>query len=166
MDTHFETYVTRINYTLENIIAPQIQSDFIRSQVFSVMELLHQLTSRLEYRHDLLLEDINRLKGIAQTVIETFDKHNIPIQKELLNRVDVQMMGKYGKQLREVHDQMEITASQAIDLLYENRDKIKNAKEVEHRILKQITEGIIRDVMLFKPEMMHEVSKRLQEKEA
>ncbi len=164
MDTNFETYVTRINYTLENLIAPQIQSDFIRGQVSAIMELLNQLTSRLEYRHELLLEDIERFRGILQTVIETLSNHKIHIQTDLLRQAEVQTIGKYGKQLRDIYDRMEAAASNAINLLYENRDKIKNAKEVEHHILRQIASGIIRDVMLFKPEMMVEVAKKQQQK--
>ncbi len=166
MDTNFETYVTRINYTLENVIVPQIQSDFIRSQVFAVMELLHQLTSRLEYRHELLLEDIERLRGIIQTVIKTFSKHKIHIPEDILSETDIQAHEIYGKPLMAIHDRLEVAVGNAINLFYKNRDQIKNPREIEHHILVQISSGITRDVTLFKPEMMHELSEKYQKKEA
>ena len=49
--------------------------------------------------------------------------------------------------------------------LYENKDRIQDPGKVVHHILTQITNGIIRDVMLFKPETMFEVSRKYQQKE-
>lgn len=151
MDTNFATYVTRINNTLEKSIAPYLQTDFQRQQVIAVINLLNQLNPRLEYRHDFLLEDIERLRGILKTVIRAFQEEDIPFPEDLLSVSKVDTGGLCGTPLKELHDELEVTVSRIIHLLYENKNQLKDLKTIEQSILEQITQGIMRDIMLFAP---------------
>jgi len=165
MDTNFETYVSRINYTLEHLIAPEIESDYMQGEIFAIMELLNQLVPRLEYRHDLLLEDIDRMKGIIDTVIKAFSRSNIEVPEEIEAAVKIETQGITGKPLKEIYDQLESIASEAIDLLHKNKNRIENAQEFEKNILQQVTQGIFRDISLFRPEIIFEKAEQYQQKE-
>jgi len=58
MDTPFTRIVEGLNHTLENVVAPEIASPIVRGQLFAVVEILNQIQGRFDYRHDLMIQDI------------------------------------------------------------------------------------------------------------
>ena len=53
-----EEYLRRITHTLEHVVAPLIESDFGRGQLLSAVFLLDQLTDRIDYKAELIQQEI------------------------------------------------------------------------------------------------------------
>jgi len=163
-DTPLATIVDRINQTLENVIAPEIESTIVRGQLFAVVELLNQLQGKYEYRHDLMAQDIQVGRQMLATLIEAFEKAGVetPEAVSTLTR-EVDLSGMSGDQLREVRNGVEGAVSHALDLLHANRSRIDQAEQVEKAVLGQLGQNILRDMMLFRPQRFDKISQRAQE---
>ena len=61
-----EAYLKRLTSALENTIAPELESDQTRGQVFAVIGLLDQLATRIEYKPGLLAEEIDAGEKLAR----------------------------------------------------------------------------------------------------
>jgi hypothetical protein len=163
-DTPLATIVDRINQTLENVIAPEIESTIVRGQLFSVVELLNQLQGKYEYRHDLMVQDIQVGKQMLATLIEAFDKAGVETPEAISTATrEVELLGMSGDQLREVRSGVEAAVSDALDLLDANRAVIKQAETVEKAVLGQVGQNILRDMMLFRVQRFDKISQRVQE---
>ena len=163
-DTPLATIVELINQTLENVIAPEIESTILRGQLFAVVELLNQLLGKYEYRHDLLVQDIQVGRQMLTTLIDTFEKAGIETPEAITNaNREVDLLGMSGEALREERSGVETAVSAALDLLDANRSGIDGAEQVERTVLGQLGQNIIRDMMLFRPQRFDKISQRNQE---
>jgi hypothetical protein len=163
-DTPLATIVDRINQTLENVIAPEIESTIVRGQLFSVVELLNQLQGKYEYRHDLMVQDIQVGRQMLATMTEAFDKAGVETPDAISTATrEVELLGMSGDQLREVRSGVEAAVSDALDLLDANRAVIKQAETVEKAVLGQVGQNILRDMMLFRVQRFDKISQRVQE---
>ena len=68
--------------TLRTIVAPTISDSYILTQVTSVAEIIGNLSTRVEWRSDQLLEVINRVRP----VLERARSERLPRTAELLAR--------------------------------------------------------------------------------
>lgn len=164
MDTHFTSIVERINHTLENVIAPEIESPIVRGQLFAIVEILNQIQERFDYRHDFMVQDIQVGKQMLATLIEAFEKAGVETPEAISSETrEVDLSGMNGDQLREVRNRMEAAVSTALDLLDANRAGIEQAELVEKDVLGQLGQNILRDVMLVRPQRFDKISQRVQE---
>lgn len=163
-DTPLATIVERINQTLENVIAPEIESTIVRGQLYAVVELLNQLLGKYEYRHDLMVQDIHVGKQMLTTLIEALEKAGIQSPEAISTATqEVDLFGMNGDQLREVRSGMEAAVSAALDLLDANRSGIAQPEKVEKAVLGQLGQNILRDMMLFRRQRFDKISQRTQE---
>ena len=58
MFINLNVYFRRIIEALENVVAPEIESDHVRGQVFAIVDLIRQITDRVEYKPALIAKDI------------------------------------------------------------------------------------------------------------
>ena len=163
-DTPLTTIVERINQTLENVIAPEIESTIVRGQLFAVVELLNQLQGKYEYRHDLMVQDIQVGRQMLATLIEAFEKSGVETSQAISTETEeIDLFGMSGDQLREVRSGVEETVSDALDLLDANRSGITEAEKAEKAVLGQLGQNILRDMMLFRRQRFDKISQRDQE---
>ncbi len=163
-DTPLATIVERINQTLENVIAPEIESTIVRGQLFAVVELLNQLQGKYEYRHDLMVQDIRVGGQMLATLIEAFEKAGVETPEAISTATrEIDLLGMSGEQLREVRRGVEEAVSAALDLLDANRSEISEAEKVEKAVLGQLGQNILRDMMLFRRQRFDKISQRAQE---
>ena len=163
-DTPLTTIVERINQTLENVIAPEIESTIVRGQLFAVVELLNQLQGKYEYRHDLMVQDIQVCKQMLATLMDAFEKYGVETPEAISSATrEVDLFGMSGDQLREVRSGVEAAVSDALDLLDTNRSRIDQAEQVEKAVLGQLGQNILRDMMLFRRQRFDKISQRAQE---
>lgn len=163
-DIPLTTIVERINQTLENVIAPEIESTIVRGQLFAVVELLNQLQGKYEYRHDLMVQDIQVGRQMLATLIEAFRKAGVETPEAISSAArEVALLGMSGDQLREVRSGVEEAVSAALDLLDANRPGIEKAEQVEKAVLGQLGQNILRDMMLFRRQRFDKISHRVQE---
>lgn len=164
MDTPFISIVERINHTLENVIAPEIESPIVRGQLFAVVEILNQIQRRFDYRHDFMIQDIRVGRQMLATLIEAFEKAAVRTPEAISTATrEVDLLGMNGDQLREVRSGVEEAVSAALDLLDANRSGIEQAEQVEKAVLGQLGQNILRDMMLFRPQRFDKISQRAQE---
>lgn len=165
MDTPLARIVERINHTLENVIAPEIESRIVRGQLFAVVEILNQIQNRFDYRHDLMVQDIQVGKQMLATLIEAFEAAGIEVPEAIpaTAREADPAPGASGEQLREGRSRVESTVSEALDLLDAHRSSIPQAEKVERTVLGQLGRNILRDMMLFRPQRFDKISQRTQE---
>jgi hypothetical protein len=163
-DTPLTTIVERINHALENVIAPEIESTIVRGQLFAVVELLNQLQGKYEYRHDLMVQDIQVGRQMLATLIEAFEKAGVETPETISTATrEVDLLGMSGDQLREVRGGVETAVSAALDLLDASRSAIAEAESVEKAVLGLIGGNILRDMMLFRRQRFDKISQRAQE---
>ncbi len=164
MDTPFTRIVEGINHTLENVIAPEIESTIVRGQLFAVVEILNQIQGRFDYGHDLMVQEIQVGKQMLTTLIEALEKAGIEMPEEVSTAVgEVDLLGVSGEQLREARSRVEAAVSAALDLLDAHRSDIPQAEKVEKAVLGQLGQNILRNMMLFRRQRFDKISQRVQE---
>jgi len=164
MDTPFASIAERINHTLENVIAPEIESPIVRGQLFAIVEILNQIQGRFDYRHDFMVQDIQVGGQMLATLIEAFEKAGVETPEAISSETrEVDLSGMSGDQLREVRSRMEAAVSAALDLLDANRSGIEQPEQVEKAVLGQLGQNILRDMMLFQRQRFDKISQRVQE---
>lgn len=65
-----ENQFTGIQQTLEEVVVPHISSPYVRGQVIAVMEILNQMQNWVEYRSDLLEDEISRARVVISSIAE------------------------------------------------------------------------------------------------
>ncbi len=164
MDTPLTRIVEGINHTLENVIAPEIESPIVRGQLFAVVELLNQIQGRFDYRHDFMAQDIQAGRQMLSALIEAFEKAGVETPEAISSAAEeTNLSGMSGDQLRESRDHVEAAVSAALDLLDAHRAEISQAEGVEKTVLGQLGQNILRDMMLFRPQRFDKISQRVQE---
>jgi hypothetical protein len=164
MDTPLTSIVERINHTLENVVAPEIESPIVRGQLFAAAELLNQLQGRFEVRHDFLVQDIQAGKRMLATINAALRDAGVEEPAEILMaEAEVPLLGVSGDRLREEKTRVESAVSTALDLLDTHREAVTDAEKVERAVLEQIGVGILRDLGLFRRQRFDKISQRVQE---
>ncbi len=163
-DARLTTIVERINHALEYVIAPEVESPIVRGQLFAVVEMLNQLPGKYEYRHDLMVQDIEVGKEMLATILDALERAGIEMPAEISEETrHVDWAGMSGDQLREERGRVEGAVTEALDLLDAHRSAIPEAEKVEKTVLGQLGRNILRDMMLFRTPRFETISQRLQE---
>jgi hypothetical protein len=164
MDTPFTSIVERINHTLENVVAPEIESPIVRGQLFAVVEILNQIQGRFDYRHDFMVQEIQVGRQMLASLTEAFENAGLEIPEAISSAaLVVDLVGMSGEQLREARSRVEEAVSAALDLLDAHRSEIAQAEKVEQAVLGQLGQNILRDMMLFRPQRFDKISQRVEE---
>jgi len=69
-----EEYLYRITYALEHVIAPLIESDFARGQLLAAVFLLDQLTDRIDYKAELVEQEIETACETIRKVVDAIEE--------------------------------------------------------------------------------------------
>jgi len=151
-------YLSRLNEALENVIAPEVESDEARGQVFAVISLIEQFMGRIEYKHDFIEQEIGSGVNVLKRVIEAAGEAGLDTPAEIGEFLQKLDDGKAGSGLA-LCDKVDEMACMAIDFLHDNRQKVGSYKEVDKMIRDHIFKMSGRDMGLMKPPMIEKISR-------
>lgn len=142
-----DDYFNRIYYTLENVIAPDLESDFARGQVYAIIVLLGSLCKKIEYKHELILEEINTGTDIIAAIIKVLKDAGIETPGEVLSFMkEFEKIGPCADitYMNKVNDNFRC----AMDCFYENRKMIEpdTLTGIDKQIRSYIHDISLRDV--------------------
>ena len=147
-----EDYLQRISYALEHVIAPQIESDFARGQLLAAVFLLDQLTDRVDYKADLIRQEITWSRETIEKIVEALEEKEVGMPAELNAFRETIRRDGCGEDLAFRNRCDEMLCS-AIDVYYAHRDRFDpaSAHEMEERILGHLARISFRDLGMLKP---------------
>ncbi len=149
LDMPFSRIIEGLNYSLENVIAPEIESPIAKGQLFAVVEILNQIKGRFDHKFELVVEDIKVSQKALATLIETLSAASVEIPSEYHSNTEaIDLAAMTGEELREKRNQLEIIVSGALDLLDAHRADIPDAQKVEHAVFMQFGATIFRNMLL------------------
>ena len=70
MQNSLERLFEGISTTLRDDVAPAVDDPYVRAQVMAAVELLANLAERVEWRSDLLRDEIERVRAVLETARE------------------------------------------------------------------------------------------------
>lgn len=142
-----DDYLSRIYDTLENVVAPEIESDFARGQVFAAIALLSSLSKKIEYKRELILAEVNAGTEIISVIIKVLNGAGITPPAETASFMSE--LEKNGPEpdtrfIIRVNDNFRL----ALDCFDQNRKKIKEDAwtDADRQIRKYIDDITLRDV--------------------
>ena len=147
-----QEYLQRITYALEHQIAPLIESDHGRSQLLAAVFLLDQLTDRIDYKADIIKQEIETNCETIRKVVAGLEKKegNVPAElKAFLDEIEGRAWTPDLAFRRRCDEMLSI----AIDSYFSNRDRFDaaSAYEMEEILLGSLTQTAARNLGMFKP---------------
>ncbi len=147
-----EEYLHRITHALEHVVAPLVESDFARGQLLAAVYLLDQLTDRIEYKADMIEQEIETGIETIRKIVEAIEEREGRVPDDL--KSFVQEAGQEGR-ARDLafRSQCDVMLSTAIDAFYANRKTFDSASShaLEGLILGHLTQIGSRDMGMYKP---------------
>lgn len=153
-------YFKRLTDALENVVAPEIESDYVRGQVFAIVDLIRQLVDRIEYKQELIAQEIQITSDSIKRMIKALTEANCAIPEEIKQFISSLEDGSAGKSLA-VRNKTDEMFCKALELFHGNLGKIppETAKEVDKAIRDNILKVVGRDLGLLKPPMIEKISR-------
>ena len=147
-----DEYLYRITYALENVIAPQIESDYMRGQVLAAVFLLDQLIDRIDYKADIVMQEIETGCETMRKVVEAVQEKTADVPEDLRTFLQELDRGGYGKDLAFRNRCNEMLCS-AIDVFFASRHTLDQDRvhEIEDLLLGQFIQIASRDLGMTKP---------------
>ena len=145
-------YLHRITHALEHVVAPLIESDYGRGQLLAAVFLLDQLTDRIEYKAELIEQEIEESCETIRKIVDALEERAGELPKGLKA-----FLGESGGEglARDLtfRRRCEEMLCAAIDSFYANRKRFDpdSAHAVEGLILGYLTRIASRDLGMFKP---------------
>lgn len=145
-------YIGRICHTLEHVIAPDLESDFARSQVFAVIALLGSLDIKIAYKTELILGEINAGMEIIGAIADALKGENIDVPDEVLNFLKEAKENPPAADINAVN-QVNAQFRCILDFLYAGKKKINPDvfDDLDVKIRKYIHDISFRDVGFMPP---------------
>ena len=120
---------------LINIVLPDIQSPFARLQLSFAIDMLNQLQQQVEYRSDVMKDDLDGARELLNIARASLKAHNVSISEEIRALIPSSENIPVSTGVEKNLEQIETAAARVIDLLYEKKEKINNFHEIENRLL-------------------------------
>jgi len=160
-----DVYLKRLTNTLEKLIAPEIEDDFARGQVFAVIDLINQLSGRIEYKRDMIEQDITGGVGMIKKILEAVKNGGGGEDTGLEEFVRSVESGEQavGLPLRAATEEK---VCEAIAYLHENKAKMDPAgyAAIDQELRDFITKTTIRDLGMSRPPLIEKISRSQREK--
>lgn len=152
MNLSVKTYLSGIIDVLIKTVLPSVESPFARTQLSFAIDMLNQLQNHVEYRSDVIKDDCTAAKEIRDVIFAALRENDIEIPEES-DSMDVteSVSGAGMTDLKETLMQLEATSARAVDLMYEERGRIKDFSALEKKILDLSNQWIQRRATLKAP---------------
>ncbi len=158
-------YLKRITYSLEHVVAPELESDYAKGQLLAAVFLLDQLTDRAEYKGSLIEQEIDLSTQSISEIIAAFEDVAIEVPAEL--KEFITELGdencKKDLKLRETSEKM---MGLAIEQLFANKHKLpdETAHQLNGMIIRQLNRITSRDMGMLKPSTSGKLIQRKKSK--
>ena len=166
-----ENQFSGIQQTLEEVVVPHISSPYVRGQVIAVMEILNQMQNWVEYRSDLLEDEISRARVVISSIAEVLKTLGPEVreatgdffrEKESLEAV----VPKNGKELLELRNRTNRLLELSQRLFHKIREVIPPEEKTRIENLLSAYLGYInkRNLKLLRPTLLKKISTGGEEK--
>jgi hypothetical protein len=164
MDYTTDLYLKKIKYTMENVIAPAIDDDFARGQVFAVLNILEGLGKKIEYKQDLINTEIKVSAGVLLKLAPALVEASVKLSDELTDFSKALKNDGPGADLL-YRNKLDEMLSQAINLFFQNRNKLDGDKKtsLDEAIRESITKIATRDIGLMATPNFDKISGKKQD---
>ncbi|MEW6442230.1 MAG: hypothetical protein AB1640_14935 [bacterium] len=148
-----QEYLQRLSHALEHDVAPQIECDHLRRQVLAAVFLLDQLTERVEYRADLLRQEIESACAAMKKVFTTVKEKTGRDAPAEIRRFLEEVEGGPPTVDLELRNRCNALLSSTIDCFFACRKSLDPtaAHELQGLLLEQCMQVAGRDLGLLKP---------------
>jgi hypothetical protein len=146
-----EEYIKRISYALEHVVLPDVESEFARGQLIAAIFLLDQLIDRVDYKAELVTQEIDLSYDTIKKIIEGVAEKAGDAPDELKAFLEELEKEDCGKDLK-LRDQANEMLCKAIDLFFAHRKKMDPvvAHEINGVILEHFSMVSSRDLNMMK----------------
>lgn len=153
-------YFKRLTDALENVVAPEIESDYVRGQAFAIVDLIRQLIDRVEYKQELIVQEIQITSDSIKKMIEALKQVGCAIPDEI-QQFMISLMDASSRKNLAMRNKTDEMFCKVFELFHQNLDKIppETSKAVDKAIRDNIMKVIGRDLGLMKPPMIEKISR-------
>jgi hypothetical protein len=146
-----QEYLQRVSHALEHVVAPEIESEYVRGQVLAAVFLIDQLMDRIDYKPELIRQEIQSSCKTAQRVLSVLMERGVNPPNEVKEFLTEVERGSYELTV-ECRNRCADSLSVAIDLFHAHRNRLESAVdyEMEEVLLGHLSTVASRDMGLFK----------------
>jgi hypothetical protein len=155
-----DAYLRRLQNTLEQVVAPEIEDDAVRGQLYAVSDLLNQLGGKIEYNRDLIAVEVREAAKMLARVLAVMEGQGVSSPEELA-KINAELSAGARPIELKLQAEAEEAVCRAIDHFHANRNKMLSGtvsaldKELRDYMLKAAT----REIALVKPPQMEKISR-------
>ena len=157
----FDLYLKRIINALENVVAPEIESDHIRGQLFAASNLIFQLTGLAEFKSDLVKSENKQGWETLAKVTPLLEAAG-PVPAE----VKTYLQDGVAAERAASTDQVDEMLCRVIESFFAQRSKLPadRAREIDSLLRGHLTKMATRDLGLIKPPNIEQISRSKRKK--
>jgi hypothetical protein len=151
-----DAYFKRLQLALDQVVAPEIEDDHVRGQLYAVSELLAQLAGKLEFKQELIAVEIAETDKTLRELTDGLRAAGVAIPPELIasdapvRKFDLDLL--QGAEAR---------LCAAMDLFHEHRNRLDpaTAGRLDQALRQYLTKTATREMGLMKPPQLDKISR-------
>jgi len=155
-----------IQQTLEEVVIPEISSLYVRGQVYAVMEILNQMQNFIEFRSDLLKEEVDRTREVLNNIGTALGSLGPEVQEAIKDFVrskqelEAARPGS-GKELMELRDRTNRLLELGQELFHRARGTMarEERERVEGLLKSHLGQISRRNLKLLRPTLLKKISR-------
>lgn len=153
-----DAYLRRLMQTLEKVVAPEIESDQVRGQLYAVVDLINQLSSKIEYKPGIVGQDVKDGGEIMKTLLDAMQSAGIPTPPELSAFLSELESAAPALPLKFKTEEM---VCSALDHFHAHKHELGQAgtAALDQKIRDYLLKVTTRDIGLMKPPMLEKISR-------
>ncbi|HUT56091.1 MAG TPA: hypothetical protein VM658_22055 [bacterium] len=153
-----DAYLRRLMQTLEKVVAPEIESDQVRGQLYAVVDLINQLSAKIEYKPGIIGQDIKDGREIMKTLLSAMESAGIETPAELSAFFSELESAAPALPLKFKTEEM---VCATLDHFHARKDKLgqAGAAALDKKIREYLLKITTRDLGLMKPPMLEKISR-------
>ncbi len=155
-----DIYFRRLMDSLEKVIAPRIEDEFTLGQVYAVIEMLEQIKGKVEYKRDLIREDVERGEEIMEKISQALSGAGAAVPPEI-EEVEKEIREKGALPDLALRKKVEQAACKAIDAAHSAREDLgpEASAGLDSEIRRYLVKVSTRDLGLMKPPRLAKISR-------
>jgi hypothetical protein len=155
-----EGYIKRMMNALEQVVAPEIEDDAARGQLYAVVELLNQLVAKVEYKPGLIAKEVEEGRAILEAVLGGTEEAGIETP-EGLAKIVKEFESESAVMNTALKAKVEEAVCGAINHFHENKGALEPGavSGLDRNIRDYILKSATRDMGLMKPPNVERISR-------
>jgi hypothetical protein len=152
MNISIKTVINNVNDILIRTVLPDLTSGVAKRQLAYAIDMLNQLTNRVDYLESILRDDFDTAKAVFDLARGALADNRIDIPDGTLPEIKVQNFGDIPES--DMHDAiktMEAASSAALEVLYAGKSGIENFNVIENKVFDTLMQWNQRKAQLLIP---------------